>query len=298
MQTKTIYARIIATEDNMSIAQRIQESAKSLTLSEQKLVEIILENPKTAALATAADLARKVQVHEATASRLARKLGYKNYSEFRSSLQTEFIAIQEPAQRLQNFLQTAEDGDFFSTLIKSESAALKLAEQHVTTELIKKTAKMLIEGKRIHVFGRGNAEVLALMMSKRLRRFGKNVQQLNGNMRDLAEQAMAFEKGDVLLGFAFRRAPEGYFELLKYAAEKQLKTIVITGTNSVVMAPGVDLILTVPRTGRSDEFQTLTVPMTICNAIILAAGDAFQGRTLKKLEEMGELIQRFRNTNS
>jgi DNA-binding MurR/RpiR family transcriptional regulator len=277
----------------MSIIQRIQNSAAKLTPAEQKLIESILENPKAAALATAADLAKGVDVHEATASRLARKLGFESYGQFRFSLQDEFIAQQEPAKRLQKSLETKSDGSFLTDLVVRETDALALADQTVSTELIEKAAKTLIDGRKTHIFGRGNAEILSLMMAKRLRRFGKDVQQLSGDMRELAERAHSFEEGDVLLAFAFRRAPQGYLELLEYATEKKLKTIVITGANGAVMAPGADLILTVPRTGGQDEFQTLTVPMTICNAIILAAGDIDQSKSLQKLERLGELIQRF-----
>ena len=64
----------------------------------------------------------------------------------------------------------------------------------------------LIGARRLFIFGRGNAETLAVML-KRFRRFGCDVHLLAGDQRDLAEQALGFGPGDVVLAFVFRRPP-------------------------------------------------------------------------------------------
>ena len=76
----------------MSLIEKISDQASLLTPSERKLVETVIESPKRAALGTANELAQSVGVHEATASRLAKKLGYDSYATFREALREEFIA--------------------------------------------------------------------------------------------------------------------------------------------------------------------------------------------------------------
>ena len=48
-----------------------------------------------------------------------------------------------------------------------------------------------------------------------------------------------------------------------------------------------------PRSGNAEAFQTLTVPMTVCNAIVIAVGHNAKEDALKKLERLGQLIERF-----
>jgi hypothetical protein len=60
-----------------------------------------------------------------------------------------------------------------------------------------------------------------------------------------------------------------------------------------MLVPAPDLLLSAPRSGDIDGFQTLTVPMAISNAIVLAAGALEDVTALKTLERLGALIKRF-----
>jgi len=81
--------------------------------------------------------------------------------------------------------------------------------------------------------------------------------------------------------------------LIDCANEAGAKTIVIADTVGPTLSPQPDILLSVPRSGDPDAFQTLTVPMTLCNAIIVAAGALDEGKALQALEQLGTLIERF-----
>jgi DNA-binding MurR/RpiR family transcriptional regulator len=273
-------------------SQNIQARADSLTPSERRLVSSVMAQPRTAALATVTDLAREAGVHEATVSRLARKLGFDGFAAFRAALQAEFLPSEETATRLQRTLQTA-GGSILASLVETERAALQALLLHVGEELIAEAARSLVAARRIYVFGRGNAEALALTMAKRFRRFGRDVHLLTGDARSLAEGVLAMGEGDVLLVYAFRRAPRPYAALVEQAQASGAKVIAISDTLGPMLVPASDLLLSAPRSGDVDGFQTLTVPMAISNAIVLAAGALEDIKALKTLERLGTLIKRF-----
>jgi DNA-binding MurR/RpiR family transcriptional regulator len=280
-------------EKDMSIAEKVQSLAAELTQSERKLVEAILRRPKSAALGTALELAQGVEVHEATVSRLVRKLGYQSYSSFRSAMQAEFIPTQEPATRMKKSISEMGSGSLLANLVAQEIAALSTIGEHVSAVTIEEAASELMHARRIFLFGRGNAETLSLMMLKRFRRFGRDVVQLSGDPRDLAEQALSFARGDIALIFAFRRAPKGYVPLIETLRQAGARSIVISGASGALLSPAPDRLISVPRSGDQDAFQTLTVPMTICNAIVLAAGAQHKEESLRMLDQLGDLIRRF-----
>lgn len=277
----------------MSIIERIQETAEALTPAEKRLVKLICGDPQAAALATAAGIAKAVQVHEATVSRLVRKLGFESYASFRSTMQSEFIPTQEPAIRLDNTLSRASESSLLHMLVLQEKAALSRIEDVMDGALAEDAARRLMAARRLFFFGRGNAEVLSLLMTKRFRRFGKDCQQLSGDRRDLAEQALGMGDGDMLVIFAFRRAPAGYAALLETAREAGVGSLVIAGAIGALLTPAPDVLISVPRSQDRDGFQTLTVPMTICNAIVLAAAAHDKEHSLRTLDRLGTLIRRF-----
>jgi DNA-binding MurR/RpiR family transcriptional regulator len=186
------------------LTEIIQKQADRLTPSEQRLVTAVLAQPRQSALATVTDLAREAGVHEATVSRLARKLGYVDYAAFRRALRTEFLPTEETATRLQRSLQTALGSGVLATLVAEETAALANLVSHVDEDQLSRAAELLIGARRIYIFGRGNAEALALMMAKRFRRFGRDVHLLTGDARSLAEGVLGMGQGDVC---AAPRAP-------------------------------------------------------------------------------------------
>jgi DNA-binding MurR/RpiR family transcriptional regulator len=273
-------------------AQVVQDHAGTLTPAERKLVSMVISEPRSAALASLTDLARAAGVHEATASRLARKLGYEGYAAFRQALQAEFIPTRETATRIQRTLDGVAEGGVLSGLVAQEVAGLSDLLTHVGEERIREVAGHLMGARRIHVFARGNAEVLALMMVKRFRRFGRDIQLLSGDARDLAERALAMGAEDVVLVYSFRRQPRHYAPLVEHARRVGARVVAITGVSGHLLTPQPDCLLAAPRSGDPAAFQTLTVPMAISNAIVIAAAQADRG-TIERLDALGELIRRF-----
>ena len=277
----------------MTVLDRFKDAADALTPNERLLVKTVIESPTSAALGTASELARSVGVHEATASRLARKLGYSSYAAFRDALRVEFIATYEPATRFEKTISETTGASILGNLVLQEAQALGRIEDFVSPEQITAVATTLVSADRLYIHGHGNAETLAVMMLKRFRRFGADVHKLDADPRSLAEQTLGFRKGDVILTFVFRRAPRAYRPLLESAREAGAESVVIAGSIGATLVPQPDHLLAAPRSGDPDAFQTLTVPMTICNALVIAAGLTDRDHALKTLDRLGQLIDRF-----
>ncbi|MDF3608445.1 hypothetical protein PE067_21225 [Paracoccus sp. DMF-8] len=129
------------------IIARIQSRSATLTQAEARLVEELMRVPREIALATAADFAARVGVHEATTSRLARKLDSSSYAAFRAALRREFLRQSDPADRMSATLSAA-GGQPLSHLIAVEAAAIADLAAHVGDAAIAAAASAL-DGRRI-----------------------------------------------------------------------------------------------------------------------------------------------------
>lgn len=272
---------------------RMKDATERLTPSERKLVQEIVRKPRDAAFGSAADLAETVGVHQATASRLARKLGFESYAGFRGALRDEFIAPIDPASRVRTTLEKTRNSELLPELIEQEIGALSRLSDYVGAEQIEAAAAAMRGARKVFLFATGNADILAVMMERRLRRFGISVVCLRGDGRDYAEQLLDLEDRDVLLAFAFRRQPRLYQRILDHAQGMGAVTIAIAGTIGPTLLPAADHLLSAPRGGRIEGFQSLLVPMTISNALVLQLASHDEERALGNLKKLGGLIQRF-----
>lgn len=277
----------------MSIFERVQIVAEALTPAERRLVKEIISKPRDIALGTASSLAQRTGVHEATASRLAKKLGFASYAGFRDAIRDEFIIKTDPALRVRNTLEAAQDSDLLSELLSHEIEALGALPRYLDAGRLDVAADALTRARRIFIFARGNAVTLGTLMQRRLRRMGKDIEMLVGDARDLAEQVLGMDETDILIALAFRRQPKLYGPLLERARAVGATSLVLSDSLGPALSPAADIVLSAPRSGSNDAFQTLTVPMAIANALILTMARNDQSTTLRHLEALGELIEDF-----
>ncbi|MGR3480983.1 MurR/RpiR family transcriptional regulator [Salipiger marinus] len=272
----------------MDMMARIRDRAVVLTQSEERLVAELVKAPRDVALLSAAAFAERAGLHEATCSRLARKLGYDSYAAFRRAMQQAYLG-GEPATRMASTLSEAGE-DPLRHLIALETASLGRLTDHVDAAQIAAAAEIL-DGRRVFVFAHGNASVLAAQAERRLQRMAVDVRMLEGSARDLAETALGITGQDAVLLFAFRHQPPGYAALMDRARQVSARTLVIADEVGPLLRPAAEGMLAAPRTGVPDGFQTLTVPMLILNALILALGR--RSEAISSHSDLGALIASF-----
>jgi len=274
-----------------ALKRAVADYPNSLTEADERLVRVLLANPTESAFLSAAELSRRAGVHQASAVRLAQKLGYTGYPELRNALQAELVGSREPAERVRKRLSHMEN-DVLGQLVASEAEALLSIPQHVSQAQLEETARLLIAGERVFVFARGHATALANLVDRRLRRSGFDSRPIPYEGRDLAEHLLTLQAADVVLGFAFHSTPPGLVPLLQHAKDVGAKTVVISDLLGLLLRPQPTKLLSAPR-GEEAEFQTLSVPMALTNALVLTIARLDGNRSLAALDRSADLIERF-----
>jgi len=276
----------------VSFRELVQRHEGKLTPADQRVLDVLLSHLTEAAFLPADEVAARAGVHMAAATRLAKKLGYAGYPQLRESLQSDLLDGIGPADRVRRSLEHAPDGDLVQELAQSECAALGDLSRAVSQADIDAVAHRVLVARRVLVFARGNASVLASLLVRRLRRFGLDVAVLGGDDRDLAEEFVSLHPDDLVLALAFRRPSRTLERVLLTAAEVGATSVVITDTLGAHLRPAPDVLLAAPR-GNGREFQSLTVPMAVANALVLSIARSGSARTMTALERLEELLDRF-----
>ncbi len=270
----------------------LRGKAPSLTDADQRLINVMVADPATAQFLSGAELASRARVHEAAATRLAKKLGFKGYPQLRESLRDEVRASSEPAGRMSRKLDAVEGDNLIGDLVRREIGTLEALAGQIDQQQLNATADRLIAARRIFLFGRGHATSIVTLLDRRLRRFGWQTVPLPADGRDMAEHVLGLQPGDAVLALAMHRRPKGLGRLCQHAAERGAATIVVADTIGPRLKPQPDHLLWASR-GADDEFQTLTVPMAICNALVLTIAKRNRTRSIEALDRLGELIEAF-----
>ena len=269
----------------------VKTQGHRLTETDRRLVAVLQSHPTEATFWRAQELTEPLGLHQSAATRLAQRLGLPGYPELREVLRQDYLAAEGPSQRIRGHLDRSEEGQELGELIHDEIQALAQLGEHVTQDQLVELAEELVKAEVVYVFGQGNAVVLVEQISRRLNRYGIRCTTLIGSRREIAERISAMRSTDTLLAFAFRRMPDSLAEVLTIATEAGVHSTVLTDT-LLTMRPEPDALIAAPR-GRSSEFLSLTVPMAVCNALVLTIARRYPDRALGSLDRLSVILGHF-----
>ncbi len=269
-----------------ALSDLINRYSSQLTDADTRLLDVLVRDPLRAAMENGKDVSTRAGVHPASAVRLARRLGFKGYPEFRNFLRMSLTDggndFESSAARMAARLMKAENGGALSSLIDSEIAALNSLKSSASDVDIRRFSETLRDAKRIFVFGRGHASSLSSLIALRLARSGYDAIDLGSRIHQLAEVMTLLGDGDVLWLLAFRKVPNLVDNVHKAAAARSVKVLALTDLQAARMEPSPHYQILASR-GQPGESQSLVVPMTVANAVILDLAAIDNGRSIQSL---------------
>lgn len=256
-----------------------------LTRTDRRLVNTLLADPLEMSAVPAQEAARTAGVHESAASRLAQKLGFENYRAMRDTLREDARKDIDTAQRLRERLDQMGERSVLEALVESEIRALADLPRQVPAAAMRLAAELLRDAGERLVLGEGHLVSLADLFARRLRRSGYRSEAVGRVDWHVADRLAPMRAGDVIFALAFRRMPQGLDQLFADARASGMKLILMTDQNVRELRIAPDVTLVVSR-GAPGESQSLTVPMAVCNALILEISRCDGGRSLQALERL------------
>ncbi len=280
---------------NLDFTQLVSLRFQELTKSEKRIASYLRKNIDESAFLSAAEIADRLAVSEATVVRFARTLGYASYPALRADLQSNFRRRITHSSRLRSRLDDLrEAGDIFERLTVSEIDYLTQALETVDRGQLNKAVELLKERDRVYVFGLGPSETLVDLMELRLKRSAKQVITLTNAGREVLENLLLMNKDDLLFVIAFFDLNPTLNLVLEYAHEVGCKIILLTDTLESLIGDKADVLLTARR-GPVSKFHSLVVPMTIVNTLLLALASEDQEKIIPVLDKLDILRERLKS---
>ncbi len=283
---------------NIDFSLLISEQFTSFTKSEKRIANFLRKNQEESAFLSAGEIARRLDLSEATLVRFARTLGFNSYPAMRSVLQQNFRQRVTHSARLRGRLdEMREGGDIFERTTATEIDYLTQALESIDRKEMNKAVKLMHSHQRIFVFGLGPSVSLVDLMEIRLHRFGKQVVPLKTSGREMLEPLLQLSKNDLLFVICFFDQNPALNLILDYGKKVGCPIIMLTDTLDVLLGDKADVMLAARR-GPVGEFHSLVVPMTVINALLLSIAGEEQETIMPTLDKLDSLREQLKSLNA
>lgn len=272
--------------------QRISERFDRLTKSEQKIASYLMRSYEEAAFLSAAELAERLEMSEATVVRFASSLDLSGYPELRQQLQELFKRKVSHASRLHKKLaELSPEAHILEQVVAMEMEYLTDALRTVSWEAFDEAVRLISGARRLFVYGLSGSATLVELLEHRLRRFGLEVVPLTQSGREVCDKLLMLTDEDVFLALLFFNLSEVMVSTLGYAKHCGCQVILLTDTLAPHLGDKVDVLLEARR-GPVMAFHSLIVPMAIIQALILAVARTDEEKSIATLDRLDDIRER------
>ena len=233
-------------------------------------------------------MAQRAGVNPATVVRFARKLGFDGYPALRAALQQNLFGVSEAAERMRQRIRRLARGTVLKTLIENEISNLGRLLEQLDDADIRPAARAIMRAPQVFLFGVGHAGALTHLLDSRLGRAGYRTRIMKHVPRDMAADLLQACARDVFILFAFNATHPSVAKITAHARSVKAVCVLITDIPAPSVRPAPDIVLTATRGAEGDP-RSLSVPMAICNALVLHLSQMDQRRTIRNLESLDKV---------
>lgn len=265
------------------LALRIQDRFERLAPSERKLAELLLEREDEILTYSATELAGLAGVSKATAARLFRSLGYRDFTEVRLQAREERDR-SAPTRRVAAPGAPDRIAATISGHLEQELASLVRTFEELRSDLLTEATGLLAAAPRLWLLGLGPEEGLAREARLLLARLRPEVHLLGGHAGAWAEDLAMAGPGDALLAAALEPRPRLVLPILDHARAARLRAVALVEPGGVAAVRRLGALPLVCHPARTPLGPSRTAAGSLLRLLATALAARLGRRAVRRLE--------------
>jgi len=279
-----------SSRQSMTIRDVLMQQELALTLSEEKIVQLLLTDYPTSGLGSASSLARRAGVSDPTVVRLVVKLGYDGFPDFQAKLLAEVEArLHSPLLMMEAKRPSGANDNTVLSYLNSATAAVQKSTSATPPRSYDRAAKLIMEAKgNVMVLGGRFSRHIAGMLAGYLLQFRPGVRDVGVLSPQDFDALVDLGRRDVLVVFDYRRYQLDVIAYARQAAKLGVRLILFTDQWLSPIAELADTTIVSPLEVASpfDTMAPATAQMEALVATILSTlGDEARLR-IERLEDV------------
>lgn len=252
-----------------------------LTRAEQKILDYVNTNPDTFLFLTIGQLARQLEVSDATVSRFARHVGCRDFKALKALVLEQATG---PAVKLAGTLQQEEGFSPAAFLQRQQRYLQKTAEQLDSAEF-DRAAAAICAARQIWIHGKNASAALAQLLHFRLRRLGLPVCLLPSGGSEMVEGLAQAGPEDLVILFSLSKLSREGRIILTQGRRAGYRTLAFVGRTCLPSEERADLSLFAYR-GEEKEYHSMAAPAALLDALVVAVTQGMGQRGMDALERL------------
>ncbi len=231
---------MLNTPSSSDVLSKVRGFYLSLSSSEKKVADYILDHYQETIRMTLADVAQESGVSDATVLRFSRSIGYKRWLEFKIALTQSLPNL--PEQILDEVSEGDSPGTIAKTVFNCSIQALNDTLAVLNNDHLEKALALISTAKKILLVGVGTSSPMANEMHNRFLRLGLNCHVQTDSYIQVMESALLTPE-DLLIVISQTGDSEDPLRTTSLAKSNGCNVIVITGNTGSKLTEFADVVL-------------------------------------------------------
>ncbi len=276
-----------------NVLQLIRTDMDGFSKGQRRIANFILEDYDKAAFMTASRLGQTTDVSESTVVRFASQLGFDGYPAMQKALQELVRGKLTSIQRIQASGEQIKESDILGDVMQRDMHSIHTAIDKIDRGEFERVVDMLLHAKHIYILGVRSSSFLAGYLNFYLHLVFENVTIVQSAAAgEIYEQLVHIGPGDVLIGISFPRYSKMAVHAVDFAKSRGADVVAITDSK---MSPLYHMAATslLVRSDMISFVDSMTAPLSLLNAIIVAVGRQRKDELSKTLSDMEQVWSKY-----
>ena len=263
--------------------------------AEQSIIDLLLDQPEQIANLTIQETAKLVYSHPSTFIRVAKKMGYSGWADFKSDYLDEYHYLNSKLSSIDSNLPfLANDGlmTIANKIAHLEWDTIQDTLSLLNHDTLQKAKQILVKARQITIFTSTTNAVIAEDFSLRMNRIGKQVSivQTTGEHTYRASSCSA-DSCAILISYSGENA--AVLQTMQILKKRKIPILALTSIGDNTLSQGVDCVLSITTRERLyskiGSYVTTTSIVYLLNVLYsLIFSDGYQEH-LSLLIQVGQL---------
>ena len=277
-----------------SLLTRMESLYPSLSKGHKRIAGFIREHYEKAAFMTASRLGETVGVSESTVVRFATELGFEGYPELQKALQEMIRSKLTSVQRMEVTSSRMGEDDILEKVLTSDMEMIRATLEQTSRGDFHKAVDAINTARKIYILGVRSSAAIASFLAFYFNLVYDNVVLVDtASASEIFEQMFRIDERDVCIAISFPRYSKQTINALRFISDRGATILSITDSAYSPIAPFAEYLL-VARSDMASFVDSLVAPLSLVNALIVAATLSRRGEVsenFNKLEEIWDEYQ-------
>lgn len=244
---------------------------------EKRIADYIMNNTQSVVTMSVSQLAENCDCGDATVVRFSRRIGFEGFQAFKIGIAGEIGSTSSLGIEIK---KNDSCFDIFKKRINDISLSLQSTESILDAKALETTANIIMNAKRVAVFGLGNSAAIALDAAHKFLRLGIDAQSCTDNHMQ-AIIASHLDRKSVAIGISHSGSSKDIVEALRLSKIGGATAICVTNyaASPIVDASDIALFTKAEETkhsilGLSSRIAQLTIFDAIYTYIVINSDDS------------------------